>query len=132
MGTFNYDRTADTAKRLITKFGAVGQIRRSTSTFDPVAGEVVVDSYDETSGNMVTLPSNNFLVSFDETTDQQIAKMGRVFIIASKGLAFEPEVHDLIKFDGRVWEAIGSKPLNPSGTDILNIVGCIESGESWT
>lgn len=132
MSTFNYSRTADTAKRLITKYGMVGQIRRSTSTFDPVAGNVVMDSFTETNASMVTLPSNNFLVSFDEKTDQQIANMGRVFIVASKGLPFEPEVHDLIKFDGRVWEAIGSKPLNPSGTDILNIIGCIESGERWT
>lgn len=131
MATFNYQALQDSAFTMLNQFGMNGQIRRSTSTFNPRTGKNDTVSYDETEGKMVSLPSNNFLVSFDETIDEQIARIGRVFIVSSKGLAFEPKVGDLIKYDGMVMEAIGTKPLNPAGTAIINYVGCIESGEPW-
>ena len=131
MAAFDYIEAQNTALELIKDFGKLGQIRRSTSTFDPVAGENTTTSYDETEGYMVSLPSNNFLVSFDETIDEQIKRKGRVLIVASKGLDFEPVVGDLVRFDGMVMEALGTKPLNPAGTNLINYVGCVESGEAW-
>ena len=131
MAGFDYKSMQDTADQLITEFGVVGKIRRYSGSFDPVAGARTASSYDETEAQMVSLPSNNFLVSFDETIDEQIKRIGRVFIVSSKGLDFEPVVGDLIKFGGTVLEAVGTKPLNPAGTALINYVGCIESGEAW-
>lgn len=131
MATFNYQGMQDVAHRMLTKFGKDGQIRRSTKTFDQITRRNTNETYDETTAKMVSLPSNNFLVSFDETIDDQLARIGRVFIVSSKGIDFEPVAGDLIKFDGMVMEALGSKPLNPAGTALINYVGCIESGEAW-
>jgi hypothetical protein len=132
MTTFDYRKLQASAYEMLKKFGTDGQIRRSTAAFDPVTGKKTTNTYDETSAKMVSLPSNNFLVSFDETIDEQIKRIGRVFIVASKGIGFEPVVGDLIRFDGMVMEAIGTKPLNPAGVALINYVGCIESGEKWT
>ena len=131
MATFDYNAMQDTADQLLTEFGVVGRIRRYTGSFDPVAGQRTASAYVETDAKMVSLPSNNFLVSFDETIDAQIKRIGRVFILSSKGLGFEPVVGDLVKFGDEVLEAIGPKPLNPAGTPLLNYVGCITSGETW-
>ena len=131
MSGFNYKALQDSAYNMLNQFGMTGQIRRSTSVFNPVTGRNDSESYDETEGKMVSLPSNNFLVSFDEKIDEQIARVGRVYIVSSKGLAFEPKVGDLIRYDGMIMEALGTKPLNPAGTALINYVGCIESGETW-
>lgn len=133
---FNYTKAAATAARLIANFGTTGEIRRFLDAgFDPITGTDAAVTYNSTPATLVTVPSVDSLIRFD---DQFVAALAvgkaRVFLIAANGLTFNPEPGDSIVFEGTLWEIGtgdgkgGVMPLNPAGTNVMFICGCMEGG----
>jgi len=133
---FNYTQAAATAKRLIANFGAVGEIRAYNGVIDGVTG-LVTDDYSKTVATLVTVPSVDSLIRFDDTFKESLATgKARVFLVAASGLAFAPEPGNCILHEGKLWE-IGSgpgqggvMPLNPAGTAVMFICGCMLGGRN--
>lgn len=131
---FDYTKAAATALRLIQNFGFVGEIRAYNGTFDGVAGTVSND-YSKTAATMVSAPSGSGLKDFDDQFRDNLAVgKARVFLVAASGLTFNPEPGNCILHEGQLWE-IGSgpgqggvMPLNPAGTSVLFICGCMAGG----
>lgn len=134
MGAFNYKKTQDTALALLKKFGFTGEVLNFSDTVDIVEG-TTGNVYQSTVAQMVSLPSVDSLMKFDEGFKEALVQgRAKVFIIAAKGLTFTPKSGDLIEQDG-VWWEIGSgggkgglMPLNPAGTPVTFIAGCMVSG----
>lgn len=135
---FNYPQAAATAKRLIANFGASGAVRKYESVYDDIAG-TSSELYATTTATIVTVPSVDSLIRFD---DQFVAALAvgkaRVFLIAASGLDFNPENGGLVIYQDETWE-IGSgggsggvMPLNPAGTPVMFVCGCVKSGRSTT
>ncbi len=131
---FNYTQAAATAQRLIANFGFTGEIRAYNGTFDGVAGTVSED-YSKTAATLVTVPSSDSIGSFDDTFKERlVVGKARVFLVAANGLEFEPVPGNCILHEGQLWE-IGSgpgqggvMPLNPAGTPVMFICGCMAGG----
>ena len=133
---FNYTKAAATAARLVANFGSTGEIRRFLDTgFDPIAGTDAVVTYNTTPAVLVTVPSVDSLIRFDDQFVSALAVgKARVFLIAANGLTFNPEPGDSIVFDGKLWEIGtgdgkgGVMPLNPAGTNVLFVCGTVQGG----
>lgn len=131
---FNYTQAAATAKRLIANFGFTTEIRSYIGTFDPIAG-TFTDDYTLTIATVVTVPSVDSLIRFDDQFRESLASgRGRAFLVAANGLSFPPKVGDCILHEGTLWEigdgggTGGVMPLNPAGTPVMYICGCTEGG----
>lgn len=133
---FNYTQAAATAKRLIANFGRSGEIRHFIDEgFDPVNGVDADVTFNSTVATLVTVPSVDSLIRFDDRFVAALATgKARVFLVAAKGLDFDPTPGDCIVHEGALWE-IGSgdgsggvMPLSPSGTPVLFVCGTVEGG----
>ncbi len=133
---FDYTKAAATALRLIANFGLVGEIRAYNGTFDGVAG-TVSDEYTSTAATLVTVPSVDSLIRFDDQfRESLVLGKARVFLVAANGLDFDPAPGNCILHEGQLWE-IGSgpgqggvMPLNPAGTPVMFICGCMAGGRN--
>ncbi len=131
---FNYTQAAATAKRLIANFGFTGEIRAYNGAFDPIKG-TKSDDYSKTAATLVTVPSVDSLIGFDDTfREALVTGKARVFLVAANGLTFDPEPGHCILYENKLWE-IGSgpgqggvMPLNPAGTPVMFICGCLAGG----
>tara|TARA_R110002020_G_scaffold472424_2_gene700441 strand:- start:1791 stop:2219 length:429 start_codon:yes stop_codon:yes gene_type:complete len=131
---FNYTQAAATARRLIANFGFIGEIRAYNGAIDPIAGTVPKD-YSKSPATMVTVPSVDSLIRFDDAFKEALAKgKARVFLIAANGLTFTPEPGNCVLFEGKLWEMGdgagngGVMPLNPAGTPVMFVCGCTAGG----
>jgi len=131
---FDYTKSQATALRLIQNFGFVSEIRAYNGAFDGVAGTVSQD-YSKTAATVVTVPSGSGLKDFDDAfRENLVTGKARVFLVAASGLDFNPEPGHCILHESKLWE-IGSgpgqggvMPLNPAGTPVLFICGCMAGG----
>lgn len=121
MATFNYDKTADTALRLLTKFGRAATIARRTGTYDPVAGSTSGAAEEESPATVVNLPASQSLNQKFQNAFLEESQKGQVdfYLVAAKGLTFTPEGGDLLLIDSSYQDVKGATELSPSGTPVL-------------
>jgi hypothetical protein len=133
---FDYNETADAALTALQEFGLVTTIRRFLPTnFDPVEGTNTPLTYNQTAATAIALPSSDSIAKFNEVFKANLAAgRAKVFLIAAKGLTFEPKVGDCIVWENNLWE-IGSgdgkgglMALKPARVAVLFTAGCMESG----
>lgn len=108
MAKFDYQRTKETAYRLINRFGQELDFTRQVGeTYDPVSG--TVSTTEETySADSVWLNYRN------DEIDDTIVMQGdaRVLVAASV------EVDDRVTFEGQEWRVVTARPLSPAGVEV--------------
>jgi hypothetical protein len=121
MATFNYNKTADTALRLLTKFGRAVILARRTGTYDPVAGSTTGGSEAQSPATVVNLPASQSINQKFQNTFLEASQKGQIdfYLVAAKGLTFAPEGGDLLLIDGSYQDVKGATELSPSGTPVL-------------
>lgn len=134
MATFNYKASQKTALRLIKKFGSVTSIGRTSGNYDPVDGTTTGDAITKQDATVVTIPASQSLTrGFDNKFIEELKKSkGRFFLVAAKGLTFDPESGDILLFENSVYDIMGSTPLNPAGTPVMHTLGARLSTKSIT
>lgn len=131
MAGFNYERSAQTAKRLIEKFGRVVPYQVSTPGDGPAHNpgpEVWSDPVDVL---VAVLPANKGpLTSFDNQLvggtliEEQLRYCYLSPLLANGSpLPFEAKALDRMRFDGYYWEVLGATPLNPGGVTVYYTMG---------
>jgi hypothetical protein len=115
MSTAFYNSIAATASKLITKFGAVGEIKRTTGgTIDPVTGV-------PTAGTTVTYTPNTIVQKYaDELIDgARILSSDRMIILDN---TIEPVSTDTITIGGENWSIVSIRESNPAGIPLVYFV----------
>jgi len=110
-----YNGLAATAARLITKFGAVGTITRTTGgSVDPVTG-------DTTAGTTVTYSPNTIVQRYaDELVDgTRILSSDRLIILDN---TIEPLTTDKITIRGENWTIVSINESRPAGIPLVYFV----------
>ena len=110
-----YNGLAATAARLITKFGAVGTITRTTGgSVDPVTG-------DTTAGTTVTYTPNTIVQKYaDELIDgTRILSSDRLIILDN---TIEPLTTDKITIRGEDWTIVSVSESRPAGIPLVYFV----------
>lgn len=123
------------ALELISEDGAVGQLTRFESEYDPVEGEQTITSVTTVDIALITFPVNKeSLSSFDDSLIEDFKRgKARFFYVAAVNpttetvLPFDPQAGDIITFNNELWDVAGASPLSPAGDDILFYVGCRKS-----
>lgn len=121
---FDYNATAETALRLIDRFGMTVQFSKESteSVFDPVLGKhtskgdpVVAEA------KAVRVAAKRSVVEGDDNLMQELIR-GRItgLLIAASGVSFRPEPNvKATLVDGSDWVVVAATPLNPAGTPII-------------
>jgi hypothetical protein len=115
MSTAFYNSIAATASKLITKFGAVGEIKRTTGgTIDPVTGV-------PTAGTTITYTPNTIVQKYaDELIDgARILSSDRMIILDN---TIEPISTDTITIGGENWSIVSIRESNPAGIPLVYFV----------
>jgi hypothetical protein len=110
-----YNSMAATASKLITKFGAVGEIKRTTGgSIDPVTGTV-------TAGTTVIYTPNTIVQKYaDELVDgTRILSSDRMIILDN---TIEPVSTDTITIGGENWSIVSIRESNPAGIPLVYFV----------
>jgi hypothetical protein len=110
-----YNSMAATASKLITKFGAVGEIKRTTGgSIDPVTGTV-------TAGTTVIYTPNTIVQKYaDELVDgARILSSDRMIILDN---TIEPVSTDTITIGGENWSIVSIRESNPAGIPLVYFV----------
>lgn len=110
-----YNSMAATASKLITKFGAVGEIKRTTGdSIDPVTGNV-------TAGTTVIYTPNTIVQKYaDELIDgARILSSDRMIILDN---TIEPISTDTITIGGENWSIVSIRESNPAGIPLVYFV----------
>lgn len=117
-----YNNLAATAARLITKFGAVGTIKRTTGgSVDPVTG-------DTTAGTTVTYSPNTIVQRYSDEIIGSSPRSGiATNILASDRLiilddTIEPLTTDTITIRGENWKIISITESRPAGVPLVYFV----------
>lgn len=122
----SYEKTAQTALKLLKKNGRSILLRRPDRTVDNVSGISTEGPATEGLLWVVILPASKGTVeAFDnrvEQSDLSSAKL-RYIIAAADGAPFEPKSNDEVVFDGSVWTVLGATPLSPAGIPLLYKLG---------
>ncbi|MGU3575643.1 hypothetical protein ACLBWZ_08920 [Brucellaceae bacterium C25G] len=127
MAKFNYGRSRDTALRLITKFGAKATLTRidggDPNDWQSSGGDKSV--YEVT---VAMLPvgaskADNFDLKFDANFIMQQARFGYMAVqmkkISGSGSdRIQPQPTDIINVNGEELTVLGSRDLNPAGTQV--------------
>lgn len=109
--TFSYANTAETARRLLERFGAVATLRRATSGgYDPATGESAPTAVDHAVIAVVIAYDQKYI---DGTLIQQGDQ--RAFLDASQA----PAQGDTFAWQGKDWHVVAVKPIAPAGTPVL-------------
>ncbi len=124
MASFNYNKTAETARRLIVKFGQQVTLTRKTNTVTGSDGSVTQTTTTEPL-DLVTVPASKGTVeAFDDRLKQDLVKGKiRFAIVAAKTASFRPLADDLIPLDGSTFRVLGMTPLSPAGVDVIYKIG---------
>ena len=110
-----YNGLAATAAKLITKFGAVGTIKRTTGgSIDPVTGET-------TAGTTVTYSPNTIVQKYaDALIDgTRILSSDRLIILDN---TIEPLTTDKITIRGEDWTIVNVTESRPAGVPLVYFV----------
>lgn len=137
MATFNYAKAADTALRLLVKFGNQLTYTRNVATLDPVTG---ITTHEATTANLqsVVLVARSTAVNAiegitdDFIRDAIITGKFRYILAAAKGTTFAPKAEDFVKIGTEVFKLVGCSPLNPAGVGILYKIGAVLIGDEQT
>jgi hypothetical protein len=125
MAGFDYTKSADTALRLLERFGRPMQLTRLQAGTGPThnPGPPLPDVHTVVG---VSLPATSGKKDFDNWVEPGtlITDELRYVLIAAKGLAIIPATADYYTFDGYNWAILGSTPLAPAGVPILYKTGC--------
>lgn len=105
-----YDRMADTATRLLTKFGKSVTFERVTSVFNPITGMDTSRTTETTDTVGVEIPINQALI---DGTRVQVGD--RFFVVDA---SFEPTMSDRIQDASFVGAVV---PMEPGGWYLVNI-----------
>ena len=110
-----YNSIAATASKLITKFGAVGEIKRTTGgSINPVTGAIAT-------GTTVTYTPNTIVQKYaDELVDgARILSSDRMIILDN---TIEPVSTDTITIGGENWSIVSIRESNPAGIPLVYFV----------
>ena len=117
-----YNSMAATASKLITKFGAVGEIKRTTGgSIDPVTG-------DTTAGTTVTYSPNTIVQRYADELIGTSPRSGiTTSILAGDRLIIlddtvEPLTTDTIAIRGENWKIISVTESRPAGIPLVYFV----------
>lgn len=111
MAAFNYPKTAATATRLLTRFGAAAIIRRESGTaYDPATG-TMQPSYANlpTTAAVFAMPQQYINGTLILQGDQQAFCVPGV----------EPKQGDAFAWQGLDYTIISVKPVSPAGVPVL-------------
>lgn len=112
--TYDYAKTAATALRLLTRFGATVTVSRETAgAYDPVTGTNAAGT------TQTWTPSGLRLDYSQREIDGTLIKAGdqRVYMSAVAGL--DPQTGDTVTLGADVWRVVTSRTLAPAGTAVL-------------
>lgn len=111
MPAFNYVRTAETATRLLQRFGAACTLkRRGDAAYDPSTGT--------TAPTVTSLATTAAVFDYDAThIDGTLIRQGdrRGYLVA----AVAPRQDDALTWQGTDLTVVAVKPLAPAGTAVL-------------
>ncbi|ROL86494.1 hypothetical protein [Pseudomonas protegens] len=112
-----YDRTAETALRLITRFGQPVTIR------DIKPGEYDPDTDSAGPDTIIEQTAQGILLDFTglEFQNNSLIKQGdKKLKIAAQGLEWAPDLLNKVIIQGRTWSIVPPlKEISPAGTPIL-------------
>jgi len=111
---FDYARPAATAKRLLTRFGQVVTIKRTTpGAYDPATGTV--------SGGTVGYSCAGAVMNYaSRDIDGTLVQRGDVRVLLAPDAAFEPKPGDTVTLaDTTVLTVINSRATKPAGLAVL-------------
>lgn len=110
--SYDYQKLANTASKLLAKFGRTVEIKRTTGNIvDPVTGQV-------TAGSTATLSANGIFRSYPDALidGTRILKGDRELIIDS---TVTPLITDKPKINGEYWSIKNITSSNPAGTPLV-------------
>tara|TARA_R110000796_G_scaffold42012_5_gene104144 strand:+ start:1162 stop:1521 length:360 start_codon:yes stop_codon:yes gene_type:complete len=110
-----YDSMAATAAKLITKFGAVGTLTRTTGgSVNPVTGAIIA-------GTTVTYSPNTIVQKYsdDIVNGTRILSSDRLIILDN---TIEPLTTDVITIRGENWTVISIAESRPAGIPLVYFV----------
>lgn len=127
MAKFNYNRSRDTALRLLTKFGTKAALTR-VDAGDPNDWQSSGGTQSVYEVTVAILPvsagkADNFDLKFDTNFVIQQARFGYMAVqmkkISGAGAdRIQPQPSDIIQVNGEELAVIGSRDLNPAGTPV--------------
>lgn len=112
--SFDYDKSAATASRLLAKFGATVTVTRTTpGAYDPATGT------DAAGSAQTWTPAGVRLEYSQREIDGTNIKAGdqRVYMSAVAGL--DPQPGDTVTLGGEAWRVVTSRTLAPAGIAVL-------------
>ena len=113
--SFDYAKSADTAQRLLTKFGQqVTLKRKSAGQYDPVTGEEAPGSEAVQQAAAVLLEHKG------EEYAEHIRKGDKRILIEAKGLQWPPDTLTLLEdINGVIWQLEMVRALAPAGLPVM-------------
>jgi len=121
-----YTADQDSAYDDILAAGIEATISRVDSTYDEVEeDETITSVYTEPTAVCTVPASSQMLKPYENRFIEDYTKGKNIFfLVAGKGLTFDPSPGDLLYFNDKVWEIEGSTKLSPDGiTPIMYTIG---------
>jgi phospholipase/lecithinase/hemolysin len=113
--TFNFAKSAATALKLITKFGASGTlVKRAAGSNDPATGSNTIT---ETSYTVKAVLLN---YRANETNTQGSLVQAKDRKVIMQATTVTPDVSDTFTFNSVTYRVVEVKTLNPAGTNVLH------------
>lgn len=115
MGSFNYDKMADTAQRLLTRFGATWVLTKvNKGDYNPSNNTRLSDTTTDYNVKGVRREYR------DSQIDGEVIKRGDILLIMeAKALSDSPTPFDKVSFNGQRWSIIKVKEINPANKAII-------------
>lgn len=112
---FDYAKSAATALKLLTKFGASGTLtKRTEGSYDPATGSNTITETSYTVKSVLL----NYKFSEMNDTDSLIQAKDRKIIMQATTVT--PDTSDAFTFNGTAYRIINVKTLNPAGTSVIH------------
>lgn len=112
---FDYAKSAATALKLLTKFGASGVLKkRIEGSYDPTTGSNTVT---ETSYTVKAVLLNYKFSEMNETDSLIQAKDRKIIMQAT---TVTPDTSDAFTFNGTTYRIINVKTLSPAGASVIH------------
>ncbi len=109
--SFDYSKTAATARRLLGRFGSAAQVLEVSGAYDPATGQNAT----------TTTPHDVFACVFDfdrEFIDGTLVLHGDKQCFCSSS-GYTPKPGDVFMWQGEPLSVVASKPLAPSGAEVI-------------
>lgn len=114
--SFDYDKSAATALRLLQKFGQAVTLRKQTAgAYDPATGAATVTTSDYSATGVFL---DYKLQNSGQALENSMVQVGDKKLLLSPDVTSAPDVDDLIIGQG-TWRIVNIKAVNPSGTPVL-------------